>query len=310
MVKDDGRSSGSGVEPTNVDLGDDLLEKSAKIPGHTRVSGSSGFSVADSSASYGVSELIRNAVILQQEGFLEEAKKVLRSILLCDPENREAKKLLTEIHDIEIKQLLGSIDSQPERKSFVHPKTDDSILRVDSSEVVSALDQEFDLSLNLASPGEMSFFSDPELLEVLRRDLEDQLGESAQDRIDLAVGFIEMGIYSLSLKLLHPLMNSEEQHFRLSAICLMGWCYLALQEPYQTVSLLQPSLHDSDVEAVRKVELFYLMGRSYQQIGDLTAAMSWYLQAQGIDPQYRDTEQRIFFCKTSRVTREGLGNSR
>lgn len=300
MVKDDTNSKGSGLEPTRIDLGDDLLEKTANIPGRLpeeQSSGGGSFSPADAPppiTPQTVADEIQSARILLNEGFPDEAKKILRRILLADESHVESRQLLEEIHELELKQMFGT--AEPPVRRSMRNQYDDSILHVDSDEVVRVLDKELGLGLESAAR-ELSFFSDKRLLNRFADKVDREIGESVRDRIDLSIGFMEMGLYELAIRLLQILLVHDDTDERLSATALVAYAHLQSHEPYRTIAAIQGVLNDNEIPREKKTEFFYLIGRAQQTIGKFSEAVSWYFQAQENEPGYRDTSDRITRCK-------------
>jgi hypothetical protein len=302
VIKDGEESSGSGIEPTKIDLGDDLIEKTAIIPGHSASSVPS-----DSPPVQSSSELLQNARILLSEGFPEEAKKVLRQLMLAlasapeaSADLEQARALLEKIHESELKQMFGTAEPAA-RRSFTSTY-DESILDADSEEIVRLLDRDMGLGglggLGAGVSKELSFFSDERLLAQYADQVDRELGEgSASDRTDLAIGFMEMGLYSVAIRLLQSHLVSESEEMRLNASALVGYAHLMNNEPYRTISVLQPVLNDIEIDKSRKTECFYLIARAEQANGNYAGAIGWYFQAQANETDYRDIARRIARCK-------------
>lgn len=289
MIRDDDGASGSGSEPTKIDLGDDLVEKTAIIPGQAASTVSNSENPEPETAP---SELIRNARILLAEGFPEEAKKVLRQLLLADAESEEPRALLEQIHEAELRQMFGSAEPAV-RKSFTS-SYDESILDADSDEIVRLLDRDLGIDCK-----EISFFSDERLLAEFADKVDREVGEFSTDRTDLAIGFIEMGLYSVAIRLVQSLLVAEDEALRLNVSALAGYAHLLNSEPYRTIGVLAPVLSDGEIDQSRKTECFYLMGRAEQMLGSHAKAMGWYFQAQSNETDYRDISQRIAHCKSA-----------
>ena len=263
---------------TRIDLGDDLIEKTAFISGHELAK------EVPSSSSPALEATIQNARILLNEGFSEEAKKILRHLLLQDRNDVEAQKLLEEIHASELKQMFAP-GERSARKSFVNPAIDESALRVDSDQILRALDQEFDLGI---CPGEKTKSG------VVFKQLELEVsgvGATSRDRLDLAISFLEMDLYAHAAQLLKSVIRAGE--YPEVAISLLAYCHLMNEEPFETIEVLQPFLNDMDIAERDKVEFYYLMARANQALGKKPEALGWYRQTTQVEPSYRDCEERI-----------------
>jgi tetratricopeptide (TPR) repeat protein len=294
VIKDEDNPTHTGSSSSRIDLGDDLVETTAPRPGHPAPD-----PAPAAPDPINVAELIQNAGILLREGFPEEAKKILRQVLLNDGLHEKARELLEEIHASELRQMFGT--SEPAaRKSFFDSlgSYDQSILNSDSDEIIRLLDRDLDLSLKDAGK-ELTLFSDASLLAKFTDQLIGQIGDSPKDRVDMAIGFVEMGLYRVAIKLLQNFAVSPDESDRLNAVAIIAYAHLMNEEPYQAVSVLQPVLNDGDISRIGKTECFYLMGRATQALADYSEAMAWYEHAQNNDPQYRDCQDRISRCKTA-----------
>jgi tetratricopeptide (TPR) repeat protein len=294
VTKDDTDSKGSKSESTRIDLGDDLIEKTAIIPGHSASSASSESS--DPTPSVNPEEQIQSARAYLAEGFLEDAKKILRQVLLTDSESIGARKLLEEIHESELKQMFGT--AEPVVRKSLFDNYDESILDADSDEIIRLLDRDMGLGGTLA-PVELSLFSDAKLLSEFSEKVDRQIGDSPRDRVDLAIGFMEMGLHLVAVRLLLPLTTSHDSAEQLNACALTAYSHISSEAPYRAISVLQPVLNDSDIDRSQKTESFYLMGRALQFLASYQEAIEWYLQAQQNEASYRDCGDRISRCRVA-----------
>lgn len=273
-------SQGSQDTRTRIDLGDDLIEKTATLS-REQLKTEETPGATPPTSSPAIEATIQNARILLNEGFSEEAKKILRHLLLRDSRNFEAQKLLEDIHASELKQMFAPGEPTA-RRSYVHRAVDESLLRVDSDQVLRALDQEFDLGIGKGNT------------EALFKQLEFEVagvGATSRDRLDLAISFLEMELYAHAIQLLKSVMRSGE--YPEIAVSLLAYCHLMNDEAFEAIEVLQPFINDMDIVEKDKVEFFYLMGRASQALGKKSEALGWYKQAQKIDPNYRDSEDRI-----------------
>ena len=177
---------------------------------------------------------VQNARILLSEGFPEEAKKILRQLLLQNKNNVESQKLLEEIHHLELKQIFSAAEPSI-RKNYTAEKStyDESILDVDADELLKSLDEEFDLNLK---PSDSTVF--------IAKELENS-APAPSDRIDLAISFIEMELYAHAKQLLLAVLRAESAP-TLIAVSLLGQSHLLSGEYYEVLSVLQPYINDAE----------------------------------------------------------------
>ena len=272
-------------DDTQVDLGQDLLEKTTTL--HTEVPPSN-------LNSDQIADLLQSARILMAEKILDEAKKILRQIIRNDSQNLEALKLLEELQCLELNALIGEMTENrgnPGVKSIL----DD----VNSEEVMKKLD--LDLKLGIFFETQSSFvfsesglFNNKESLEKFEKNLETELVSlSTKDHIDIGIAFLEMGLYEIAAKRFRVAKRDPLES--LMATGLEAYAQILSGHSFEATLNLEPLLRDSEILAVDKIELLYLMGRAYEQLQKPELAKEWYMQAKAVDPLYRDIENRLRF---------------
>ncbi|MCM2276749.1 MAG: hypothetical protein NDJ89_01575 [Oligoflexia bacterium] len=309
MTKDSQGNSPPENEGTRVDLGDDLLEKTGThelfAPKPQVASGDAPAPAPAPPPASGVGELddqFHSARILLNEGLSEEAKKVLRHIVIADPNYAPARKLLAEIHELELKQIFGEDRRRP---GLGREAVESPFFGADADEVLRQLDRDLSLGILSGKPeGSTSVApfalepESPEMREYIER-LEGELVDlSGRDRMDLGIGFLEMGLHELAIRQFRGatavyLRDSSSPGLELlAATALLAHACIQAGKAFEATLILQGVLRDAEVPIERKVEFFYQMGRAYEAMGKQDLAATWYDQARGIDPRYRDLDAR------------------
>ncbi|MCM2321651.1 MAG: hypothetical protein NDJ90_00135 [Oligoflexia bacterium] len=302
------RPQGSeSAEGTRVDLGDDLLEFTRTLQRPPE----KGAVAPDEPAALETEEFVRirveeigdqlqSAKILLNEGFPEEAKKVLRRILLADPKHAPTRKLLADIHELELKQIFGETRQRP---SFGGAKAEPVLSGADADDVLRTLDHDLELGIFSETAGRaVAPFNlvpgSPELREYAEN-LEGELKDlSAQDRIDLGVAFLEMGLPELAIRQFKAAISlrlresPEPDTPFLAATALLAHACIQAGQPFEATMIIQGVLQDSDVPLTQKLEFFYQMGRACEAMRKTEVAADWYDQARAIDPHHRDLQTR------------------
>jgi tetratricopeptide (TPR) repeat protein len=266
-------------DSTRVDLGDDLIG-SRVIPGESSAS-------KDQLSDHSNEDQFENAKILANEGFIEDAKKLLRKILISDPKHGPAREHLKQILDREMSDLLADRDPALKRPQLFERKGKNSrATQTTGEDVLRELEEDF----GLEERGQ----------EVPAATVKaDVNGASESDRIDLGIAFIEMGLYDQAIAHLNSALELIERKDtldllqKISAAALLARAYLLGQRPYDAIHLLHAIARDGDIAPQDKVEFFYLMGMAYEQAGDRKAALPWYQKVRDLDPQYRDIQERL-----------------
>lgn len=317
-------SDDSDSSATRVDLGDDLLKDTTVIFQRDALSQESAASPKGE-----VDDLLQSAKILVSEGLLEEAKKVLRQILIHHPLSSIAQQTLEEIQGLELKQIFRGSDvlrSYSQNAEQRLPQQEWG--GVDSEALMRQLDHDLDLGIfkdrrssqrSSQGFGKQGVSSEKDQ-EVGSKDYESSnfllwneervsayvqllekslAGGSARDWIDLGIAFLEMDLYEISVRLfmgacrkVNP-SSPEAGEVTLSATCLLALALVKSDRPFEALSRIQPLLQDVEIKSENKVELFYLMARTYESLKKFDFAHQCYRRIMDIDPKYRDTLQRL-----------------
>lgn len=288
-------------DKTRVDLGEDLLEKTAILsldssepvptPAQPPASETTTFDRRAPSPgdSVDVDDLFKSAEILMGEGFLEEAKKLLRKIILTDPRFELARIKLSEIHELELKQIFN--ETPPRfRARRTRESTPPESGNLCADDVIRQLDH--DLGLGMAQVAELSIFQNNREMDQFAAALDaEYAGASPRDRIDGGIAFLEMGLFELACRHFKAAMQTPE--FRVEALSLWAFAMIQARKAFDAVLELEAAVADTDVPEAEKLELFYLMGRAHEELGNRRLAKEWYEQARALDSQYRDIEDRV-----------------
>ncbi len=290
---------------TKVDLGDDLLAAKTRMidlaldmtePGPQSLENrhSRPLELSEVSGQY------QSAAILLREGMLEEAKRVLRRILLVDERHAPSRKLLEEIHERELKQMFASSGhTRPIRRPNARRGQDSAPVTSDDPDVVlDALDRELGLGLarQAAEPPPLSLFREFEAESPASVP-----GIGAQDRIDLGVAFFEMGFVELAIRqfefackaiLVGPGGPGSEDSL-IAGTGLLARAQIEGGHAFQATLNIEPLLRDMEVSHAKKLELLYLMGRACEELKQPDQAALWYGQVGQLDSEYRDVRARV-----------------
>lgn len=302
-----GSSYGSG-EVTRVDLGDDLLQERTRV---LRVGDEPSLGSTKSAASPPVTpapikpetidDSLETARILASEGFHEEAKKLLRRILISYPRNKLARKRLDEIHEQELQQIFGQNES---RRSEILGRFRESRENadipyfVDTESVIRALEQELDLGQETRGWGPSlipSVQEDASALESVSGGIETSFAEaggaSSRDRIDVGIGFLEMGLHELATRQFR--LAKGDPAYLLEATNLLATALIDGGRGFEAANELESIIRDPELSNEEKIDFFYLMGRAQEQLGKKAESRAWYEQVLAIDPWHRDVKDRL-----------------
>ncbi len=273
------------LDQTTVDLGDDLLKtKTTLSPG---ASDSEKTADIEMPAKESVSDWISNSKILLSEGLYDDAKKLLRKVLINDPANAQAPRLLEEVQEIEIQKLLHE-----EGTSFFRRKKSDRDTREPLQVLHELVD---DLHLEVEDHDD-SPFPDADAESAFQTFLAHvSHGCHARDRLDLGVALMQMHLYDYAV--LEFEKAEYDSDLQTQARGLKAFSLILGGKPFQALLELDPMIENPDIEVAAKIDWVYLMARAYEKLENWKDAIYWYQAVAQIDEQYRDTVERKKQCE-------------
>ena len=291
----------------HVDLGEDLLERTADLnqilvePSDPEIDPFSDPARYRSDKIVDISDSIKSADILVSEGLLEDAKRVLHSALRKAPHHIPAREKLRALHELELKYLFTGQSGvkMPERK-----KQEALPTRSEAESILQRLDGDFklglfaDLTTERDGVSGMSLFQSQEELEKYGESLEKQLGEvGIRGRMDLGIGFLEMGLPMVAVRQFRSALNSAESsnnlEMRLGAASLLALALIRARKAYDAVICLEPFVSDSEIQPEDRIHFLYLMGVAHESVGKHDTALLWFKRVSEVDPYYRDVSERL-----------------
>jgi tetratricopeptide (TPR) repeat protein len=270
------------TKSTLVDLGDDLLQTRTDLKKTPEPKGESPDQVES------VEELLLNSKILVSEGLYEDAKKTLRHVLRLDGANLTARDRLAEIQKIEIKRLLGQDDGHTGGGFKKAKKKKSEVIAEDGDVVCAALER----ALGAEPTTEEVVFPNDGDREAFLKNIEVLCtGASAQDRIDLGIGFLEMEFYDAAIRLFQSAAHIEPGERRARALLATAW--LAKGNGFEAMIEIESLVADQSAPEEERLDYGYLAGRAQDLLQNFAMAIRWYRAVLQIDPQYRDTQDRL-----------------
>jgi tetratricopeptide (TPR) repeat protein len=284
-----------GKDQTNsqIDLGDDLLQTRSIARAPAESDAPARASPAESSEparEEAIDELLLNAKILIGEGLLEDAKRTLRTVMKRDPGNLGARDRLEEIQKIEIKKLLGGGDDTGARAQR-RPARPSRATDLEVDETLAALERE----IGSAADVEKEFFKNRQEHEAFLASMEALCATaSPQDRIDLGVGFLEMGVHEVAVRLFRAAATNADLERK--ARGLLATALLEQAKPFDAMIEVESLIARQDSGPEEKIDYGYLAGRAQEALGHPDVAARWYRAVLQIDSQYRDAADRLKVC--------------
>lgn len=265
----------SDFEGTAVDLGEDLLE------------GTSTSQQRPARQEPSPQDDIQRAEILIGERLIDEAKKVLRKILVRDALNPRAKQLLEQIQENELQELLAA---DVPRKRSAEP----SILGNDTSDsIIERLEKDLGISIQKPAVAVVPDLFRDELTLGKYNDhiLKTVLKLHPHDRIDVGVAYFEMGLYDLARAIFDSIVRYDE--FRVQATYLLGLALIHGGKAIEATLRLEPMARDMSLPESDKVDFLYLMGMAFEALSDAHRAREFYKRVYRLNPRYRDVVDKL-----------------
>jgi hypothetical protein len=240
-------------------------------------------------------EKLETAKILESEGFREDAKKILRGLLIRDSANLPARTLLTRIQDEELQLLLSAEPMVPvrARTSSLSP------VEASAEETLGRLEKELGLAPEpdpaLAPAHPRASLANAEFDRLLA-------GTSARERLDWGIAFHEMGLLELASRQFE-IARGDLEH-RGEAACLKANSLLVADKPAEALLVLEETLAEDELSPAQRVESRYLAGRASESLGKRREALVLYRGVERLEPGYRDTRERI--VRLERGVRAGV----
>lgn len=127
--------------------------------------------------------------------------------------------------------------------------------------------------------------------EFKRRMKEQMGGMAAEERYQLGVSYMEMGLHEEALEefehtLEHNVLGVKTREW-------MARCLLALDRPREIVLLLQTSLDAETYPRRTMVELYYFLGQAYEELDACDLALDAYTKVYQLDPNFEQVKQKL-----------------
>ncbi|MGK5087784.1 hypothetical protein WDW86_09515 [Bdellovibrionota bacterium FG-2] len=284
-------------EGTRIDLGEDLLDDSPIVlPEVLEVSAPLTAPPETSDDEF------ESARILLSEGLVEDAKKILRKLLRSDTEKKgntvAVREMLDRIQKTELDELIRGNGQLRARFRSLGPLEKGALSEVDSEALMRKLDQDFGLGLfpdrtSEQSSHPLALFGSQEAMDQFATKLEGDLKDaSVQDRLDVGIAFLEMGLYILAGRQFEAAIRIGHPP-SMPALALLSYAWLLAERPFEAIGVLQPHLGKTELTQEEKLEFFYLMGRAHESLHKLESAFFWYQKIQEMDYHYRDVSERM-----------------
>lgn len=131
-----------------------------------------------------------------------------------------------------------------------------------------------------------------EVLGEFKRRMKEQMGSMApEERYQLGVSYMEMGLYEEALEefehtLEHKVLGQKTREW-------MARCLLELERPREIVLLLQTRLDAETYPRKSMVELYFMLGQAYEMLKAWDLALDAFTKVYQLDSEFRDVQARL-----------------
>lgn len=221
-----------------------------------------------------------------------KARIVVARVLEIDPANRRARQAL-ELLGSEQQEAAPAAAKAATRTSTPGDYVDLHSLVVEEKEAevkstrfrIPAADPKSEADVNFA-----------EMLKQFKSMVADAIEkEDSSSHYDLGCAYRDMGLIDEAIAEFQIAARNPE--YRLRAIEMLGACFAEKGEHRIAVKVLArafqvPGYKDEDL-----IEVFYAMGRAYEELGEKVHAVEWYERVMGCDVRFKDASRRAIALK-------------
>ncbi len=216
-----------------------------------------------------------------------KARIVVARVLEIDPANRRARQALEVIGSDE-REVAPSGVAGTKKPSGPGDYVDLRALVVEEKEAeakstrfrVPAADPQSEADVNFA-----------EMLKQFKSMVADTIEkEDSSSHYDLGCAYRDMGLVDEAITEFQ--IAARNPDYRLRAIEMLGSCFAEKGEHRIAVKVLLRALQVPGYKDEDLIEVFYAMGRSYEELGDKGQAVEWYERVMGCDVRFKDASQR------------------
>ena len=243
-----------------------------------------------------LSEDVAEADFYLSQGMVEEAKGVLRRILIRDPGNAQATKRLSEL---ELRPAPPEVPVEFETPPAKAPSFDVTpVFKVASEEEEPEggfIDLSAELERELAEEEVPRQEIGPPLEEILaefQKGIREKLSEEDYEtHYNLGIAYKEMDLFDEAIEEFR--LAAKDRRRALTCIDLIGLCYMAKGRPELAVQELMQGLVLSGFPPEEYRGLKYDLATAYEVLGDLQKALTILQELEKEDPRLWDVAARI-----------------
>lgn len=272
----------AGASEEKVDLGDDLLEGATRVFTQPTSADKTEHLIKEikkemkqkANAYLNIEMLMKKAERYTAKRNYYLARKALRHAQALGADEETIKTKLREIRKLEFPEgLYNAISS-------------DRADKVDTSEVLDRLEQEFDLTQSDESgSGPLSSLVEARI-EAIFQD------SDPRTILDFGVGLQEMGLYRQAEALLMRLVT-EYPDYAFDAYYLAAMSKVSRRDYAGAASILKRLSSDSAKTEIEKIQIYYALGETFEKLRQPDRSRKFFEKVAELDANYRNIRHKL-----------------
>jgi tetratricopeptide (TPR) repeat protein len=243
---------------------------------------------------------LEEAEFYLQQGLFDEAERVCRELLAENPASEEGRR---KLDDILLRR--GGKEAERDASSELHDLAVEVLEEGFPELALDSLDNilgdefaELDDLLDLSSAG-----------PVFRTDVDDQIAaDDMESHYNLGIAYREMGLFEDAI-IEFGKAEADPARF-VDCKTLKGLCYAARGEFEKSEASYMDALVSTSIDEGQRLSLQYELGMLYEAFQRPADALDSYKSVAGVDPQFRDVEEKIAALSASGGTPASSGSSK
>jgi len=248
----------------------------------------------------GIQDLFDEVEFYIQQGIAEEARKILREILLKRPDDQKAKKRLKELELLEMPvQEKESAVFEPVMDATTAAGTGESehfdLARELEDELAEEAESgELDQTIMAQVPSQVS-------AEDVLAQFKDKLGsivskEDAETHFNLGIAYKEMGLMDESIAEFE--LSSTSPQKVIDSQNMLGLCYREKGNLQLSVESFKKALNAPDITNDITKSVLYELSKTYEDMGKMKLAQEILAKVVSMDETFRDAGDRLNALKS------------
>lgn len=266
-------------------------------------------------AALNIHEIMAEADFYAQQGLVPEAQAIYERILTVQPDNKEIKEKLDKLLSGTKKEKKPP--SVTEKKEVMkHPeKVSPTTFKVYGKGEEAEEEGFFDLSEELekemsavpvgAPPKELKDMELDDIFTEFKKGVKEFLGdEDHETHYNLGIAYKEMGLVNEAIGEFQLAIKGAERFFDASS--MLALCFEEKGMHQLAVTQLKRAIDDPRYNELEHLSLKYDIGVLYEEMGQMEEAYKAFMDAYGIDVNFRDVAEKIDKLKGSHASKKKI----